>query len=84
MNLFVANISREVKEDALKALFSEFGVVKSSKIVNDRVSGISKGFGFIEMPNDQEAMEAMRRLSHAAFFGQNLVVSKAREKTSAF
>ena len=84
MNLFVANISREVKDDALEALFSEFGQVNSAKIIIDKATGISKGFGFVEMPNESHGMEAIKKLSNAPFFGKNLVVSKARPKTIAY
>jgi RNA recognition motif-containing protein len=84
MNLFVANIDRTVKEDALKALFAEFGEVTSVKIVGDKYTGESKGFGFVEMRNDNQALEAIRRLTNASFFGKNLIVSKARPKTTAY
>lgn len=82
MNLFVANISRTVTEDALKALFSEFGKITSVKIVTDKYTGESKGFGFVDMLNDHEAMEAIKKLSRASFFGSRLLVSKAKPKTS--
>lgn len=81
MNLFVANISRDVNQDALKALFGEFGEVSSVKVINDKFTGAPKGFGFIEMPNDSEAFEAINKLNNANFFGKNLVVSKARPNT---
>jgi RNA recognition motif-containing protein len=84
MNLFVANISRNVKDDALKSLFAEFGEVISAKIINDRDSGESKGFGFVEMRDDNHALQAIKRLSNADFFGKKLVVSKARPKTTAY
>jgi RNA recognition motif-containing protein len=84
MNLFVTNISRTVKEDALKALFSEFGEVTSCKIINDKYTGESKGFGFIDMVSDTQALDAIKRLTNANFFGKNLLVSKARPKTSAY
>ena len=84
MNLFVANINVSVNEDALRALFSEFGTVTSVKIVTDRYTGASKGFGFVEMANDQAAIAAIKSLSNAGFFGKNLVVSKARPKTSTY
>jgi RNA recognition motif-containing protein len=80
MNLFVANIHNSVKEDALKALFSEFGEVLSVKIMIDRMTGYSKGFGFIEMSNDAHAQQAIQKLSNAEFFGRKLVVSKAKAK----
>jgi RNA recognition motif-containing protein len=84
MNLFVANISRIVKEDALKALFSAFGEVTSLNIVSDKHTGESKGFGFVEMRSDTQGQEAIRKLSNADFFGKRLVVSKARPKTIAY
>jgi RNA recognition motif-containing protein len=84
MNLFITNISRTVNEDALKALFSEFGEVSSVKIVNDKFTGESKGFGFIEMLNDGQALDAIKKLNNANFFGRNLVVSKARPKSSIY
>lgn len=84
MNLFVANISRTVKDDALKALFSEFGDVVSVKIISDKHTGESKGFGFVEMLNDNQALDAIKKLTNASFFGKNLVVSKARPKTTGY
>jgi RNA recognition motif-containing protein len=84
MNLFVTNISRTVNEDALKALFAEFGEILSVKIIKDKYSGESKGFGFVEMLNDNQALDAIKKLTHANFFGRNLIVSKARPKTSTY
>jgi RNA recognition motif-containing protein len=81
MNLFVANISNSVKEDALKALFSEFGVVVSVKIMTDKATGYPRGFGFVDMANDEQAYDAIKKLTDAPFFGKRLVVSKARPKT---
>jgi RNA recognition motif-containing protein len=84
MNLFVANISRTVTEDALKALFNEFGEVASVKIVSDKLTGESKGYGFVDMKRDDHAMMAINKLSNAEYFGKKLVVSKARPKTTIF
>jgi RNA recognition motif-containing protein len=80
MNLFVTNISRTVKEDALKALFSEFGHVSSVQIVGDKNTGASKGFAFVEMLNENQALDAIRKLSKSDFFGSRLIVSRARPK----
>lgn len=80
MNLFVANISRKVKDDALKALFEEFGKVTSAKVIHDKFTNESKGFGFVEMANEAEASDAITKLTNADFFGRSLVVSKARPK----
>lgn len=82
MNLFVSNIDRSVNEDALKALFSEFGSVTSVKIIIDKQSGMSKGFGFVEMADESNAMTAIEKLSDAEFFGRRLAVSKAKPRTN--
>jgi RNA recognition motif-containing protein len=84
MNLFVGNISKSVKDDALRALFAEFGQVTSVKILTDKYTGESKGFGFVEMMSEQHGHEAMRKLTNAEFFGRRLVVSKARPKTTVY
>ena len=81
MNLFVSNLNRSVNEEALKALFSEFGPVVSVKIIIDKLSGISKGFGFIEMENDSHAMTAIEKLSNVEYFGRRLAVSKAKPRS---
>jgi RNA recognition motif-containing protein len=81
MNLFVTNISRTVNEAALQALFSKLGQVLSVKIIADKYTGQSKGFGFVEMPVETEALEAIKKLTNAEFFGRKLMVSKARPKT---
>ncbi len=82
MNLFVGNINKVVKDEALRALFSEFGDVASAKILADRFTGESKGFGFVEMCSEQHALEAMQKLSNAEFLGRGLSFLKARPKTS--
>ena len=82
MNLFVANISKTVNDSALKTLFAEFGEVASVKIIIDKYTGESKGYGFVEMLNDAQANEAIKKLTNASFFGRSLVVSKARPKTT--
>jgi RNA recognition motif-containing protein len=84
MNLFVGNISKNVKDNALRALFEEFGEVASAKILTDRYTGESKGFGFVEMLSEQHALEAMRKLTDAEFFGRRLVVNRARPKAMQY
>lgn len=81
MNLYVSNISRTAKEDSLRELFAEFGEVSSAKIINDRYTGESRGFGFVEMSNDSEAKLAMKELSNTDFFGRNIVIAEAKPKT---
>jgi RNA recognition motif-containing protein len=84
MNLFVANISRTVTEEALRALFAEIGDVASVKIVSDKYTGESKGYGFVDMKRDDHGMLAISKLSNAEYFGKRLMVSKARPKTTIF
>jgi len=84
MNIFVTNISQAVGNEALQGLFSAFGKVTSVKIITDRQTGQSKGFGFVEMDNDSDALVAIRKLANAEFFGKRLVVSKAKPKTTAY
>ena len=63
MNVYVGNLSYDLSEDDLKTAFAEYGEVTSAKIISDRYSGRSKGFGFIEMSSDDEAKAAIEGLS---------------------
>lgn len=78
MNIYVANISFRAREQDLKELFQQFGEVASAKIVTDRETGRSRGFGFVEMPNDSEAQQAIAQLNGKEFNQRNLVVNEAR------
>ena len=78
MNIYVANISFRASEGQLKELFQQFGEVASAKIVTDRETGRSRGFGFIEMPNDSEGAAAIAQLNGTSFQDRNLVVNEAR------
>ena len=77
MKLFVARLSSSITEENLSELFSAFGEVLSSKVVMDRETGNSKGFGFIEMPNDEEANAAIAALNETELDGKNIVVKEA-------
>ena len=81
MNIYVANISFRASEGQLKDLFQQFGEVSSVKIVTDRETGRSRGFGFIEMPNDSEGATAIAQLNGVEFSERNLVVNEARPST---
>lgn len=83
MNIYVGNLHYEVDEEELKTVFGEYGEVESAKIIMDKYSGKSKGFGFIEMPNSDEGKKAIEALSGAEFKGRNLKVNLAREKSSS-
>ena len=78
MNIYVANISFRAREQDLKELFEQYGEVSSVKVVTDRETGRSRGFGFIEMPNDSEGKQAVAQLNGVDFNQRNLVVNEAR------
>lgn len=82
MNIYVGNISYDTAEDDLREAFEEYGEVDSVSIITDRDSGRSKGFGFVEMPNDEEAQAAMDGLNEQEFMGRTLNVNKARPRRS--
>ncbi len=80
MKLLIRNLARTTTEDAVKALFAEHGAVQSCSLVMDKVSGGSKGFGFVEMPNPGEAKAAMKSLNASDLDGNTIRVKKAEEK----
>ncbi|WP_294272243.1 RNA-binding protein [uncultured Chryseobacterium sp.] len=79
MNIFVSNINYATKEYELQDLFSEFGDVSSAKIITDKETGRSRGFGFIEM-SDEEGQEAIEALNQKEFNGKVLNVSEAKPR----
>ncbi len=81
MNIYVGNISYDSTEESLGNLFGEYGEVSSVSIITNKYNGKSKGFGFVEMPNDEEADAAISALDGNEFDGRNLKVNKARPKT---
>lgn len=81
MNIYTGNLSYDLSEEDLKAAFEEYGEVTSAKIISDRYSGRSKGFGFVEMSSDDEAKAAIEALSGKELGGRTLVVNEARPKT---
>ena len=78
--LFVGNISWEATNEDLEALFAEFGVVTSARIVTDKFSGKSRGFGFVEMATDEQAQAAIEGLDTKDFMGRDIAVNVARPK----
>ena len=80
MNLHVSNLSFEVRDEDLKGLFTPFGEVTSARIINDRVTGKSRGFGFVEMSDEKAARKAMAELNEATVDGRNIKVVEARPK----
>jgi RNA recognition motif-containing protein len=80
MNLYVGNLSYRLTEDELKEAFEEFGQVSSCTIIKDRVTGESKGFGFLEMPEKSEAEAAISGLNGRDLKGRKLNVNEARPR----
>ncbi len=80
MNIFVAKLNFDTREDDLREAFEEFGEVDSVKIINDKFSGRSKGFGFVEMPDDEAARNAIESLNDTEFDGRTIVVKKAEPR----
>ncbi len=80
MNIFVAKLDFSIQEDELREVFESYGDVSSVKIVMDRATGRSKGYGFVEMPVEDEAITAIEGLDGSEIEGGAIVVKKARPK----
>ncbi len=80
--LYVGNLSFDASEDELRQLFEPYGAVESAKLATDRDSGRARGFGFVEMTNDDEAEAAIAALNGSEVGGRALTVNEARPKTS--
>lgn len=78
MNIYVGRISRTVSEDALKKVFEQYGQVDSVKLIKDRFTNELKGFGFVDMPNLEQAEAAIANLNNTELEGQRIVVNEAR------
>lgn len=78
MNIYVGNMNFDLGNDDLYNLFSQFGTVTSAKIINDKVTGRSKGFGFVEMESDEDARKAISSLNESEVKGRKLIVNEAR------
>ena len=77
MNIYVGNLSYDVTEDRLKSMFEDFGAVETAKVIMDKFSGRSKGFGFVEMPDNSEADQAIKTLNGKMIDGRNIKVNQA-------
>lgn len=82
MNMYVSNLSFHTGDDDLRKLFEQFGAVSSAKVINDRETGRSRGFGFVEMESDAEAKEAIKGLNNKEIEGRAMSVSVAKERPS--
>jgi len=81
MNLYVGNLANEVTDEDLQEAFSKYGEVESAKVIKDKFSNLSRGFGFVEMPKNSEADAAIKGLNGEELKGKALQISEARPKT---
>jgi len=82
MKIFIKGLPLQVSESELKEVFGDFGQVRSLRIIKDRDTGESRGFGFVEMPNDAEAKEAILNMNGGDYYGNKIVVTEAKEDGS--
>ncbi len=80
MKIYVGNLSYKMTDEEMEKLFTAFGAVTESKVIMDRESGRSKGFGFIEMPNQEEGEEAIKQLDGKEIDGRDIKVNVAKPK----
>ena len=80
-NIYVGNLPFQTNEEALRDLFARHGEVSKASLIADSYSGRSRGFGFVEMPNDSEALAAIESLNGTDLDGRKIVVNEARPKT---
>jgi len=81
VNIFVSNLSFKFNEDSLRELFQNYGAVNTCKIITDKFTGKSRGFGFVEMNNDEEGQKAINELNESEHDGRNISVSVAKPRT---
>jgi RNA recognition motif-containing protein len=80
MNIYVGNMAYGVSQNELQALFEQYGEVSSANVITDKFTGQSKGFGFVEMPQDDQAQKAVAELNGQELKGRNLTVNEARPR----
>jgi RNA recognition motif-containing protein len=80
MNIYVGSLSYDVTEDDVRDVFSPYGEISSISIIKDKFSGKSKGFGFVEMPKQEEAEEAIKCLDESDMKGRNIKVNEAKPR----
>ena len=84
MNIFVAKLNFDTTESELRNAFEEFGAVDSVKIIMDKMTGRSKGYGFVEMPDDDNANEAINALNDSELDGRDIVVKVAEPRRTSY
>src|SRR3982750_4584268 len=80
MNIYVSNLSFNVEDEDLKEFFTEYGEVTSAKVITDKFTGKSRGFGFVEMPDNEAAQKAIAELDNGTVEGRNIRVMEAKPK----
>lgn len=80
MNIYVSNLSFNVADEDLKEFFAEYGDVSSAKVITDKFTGKSRGFGFVEMPNDEQAQKAIAELDGGVVEGRTISVTVAKPR----
>ncbi len=80
MNIYVGNLSYDLVDEDLRTAFEEYGEVETASVIKDKFTGQSKGFGFVEMPRQADAEEAIKQLNGANLKGRNLKVNQARPR----
>ncbi len=80
MNIYVSNLSFKVEDSDLRQLFEEYGEVSSAKVITDRYTGRSRGFGFVEMPDNEASQKAIDELNQAEYDGKVITVNEARPR----
>ena len=83
MNIYVGNLSWSMSEEDLRSLFEQYGTVSSVKIVKDRETGRSRGFGFVDMPDDNEGQAALTNLYDTEVQGRKIIVNESQTKPNA-
>ena len=81
MNIYVGNLSHDVTDETIQGTFESFGEVASAKVIKDKYTGLSRGFGFVEMPGQSQAETAIRSLNGKQLQGREMTVSEARPRT---
>jgi RNA recognition motif-containing protein len=77
VNIYIGNLDEKIQDNHLKEAFQEYGTVSSAKVIRDKYSGLTKGFGFIEMPDASEAVNAIKTLNGGTWEGKTIKVNKA-------
>lgn len=80
MNIYISNLSFQITDEDLRDLFSEYGEVTSAKVITDKFTGDSRGFGFVEMPSDEQANKAIAELDKSKWDNRNINVSVAKPR----